>query len=241
MSFKKILILTGYDYSASFEALCGYDFSVLSPKNEPSLGQGARDNLKRVLDERYTEIDYKDVAQYVIDEAPDFLITFGWRRIIPDEVIRAAKLAINIHPALLPEYKGYHPVPHVLINNESHHGITAHIIDSKLDAGDIIYQKKFEISKLSTLNGLQERVNEIMPSFLHDLCLKVSSGDYTLTENKDSGTKIVAGKRTPSDSEIPLDITMAEAYDRVRACDERRFPAFIMIDGHKMLLKIEKV
>lgn len=240
MNFNNILFLTGYDYSQCFAALNGYKFKVLVPKDEPSLHSKARQNLLAVLGTKYIEVDYKEVAKYVYTDLPDLLITFGWRRIIPDKVIGAVKMAINIHPAILPEYKGYHPVPYVLMNNEEFHGITAHLINSELDAGDIVHQEKFRITKFSTLNEIQGEVDKIMPGFLNKVFAKITTGDYELTRNDNSKTKIVATKRNPEDSEIPLDVTVGQAYDRIRACDEVRFPAFIKINGKKIFIYIKK-
>ncbi len=239
MNCNKVIILSGYDYSESFKHLSGFDFSVIIPKNEPLLGEEARQRLSSVLGEKLIEINYQGVEQHILAEKPDILITFGWRRIVSTNMINSAKYAINVHPAILPEYKGYHPVPHVLINNESHHGVTAHIITDVLDAGDIIHLEKFEISKFSTLNEIQTKVNNIMPQFLVNLFGKVFQGDLTLLPNDSSKTKIVAGKRTPEDSEIPLDMPIGQAYDYIRACDEERFPAYIVIDGKRVTLKMK--
>ncbi|MEH0373766.1 formyltransferase family protein [Vibrio mimicus] len=239
MNYNKVIILSGYDYSESFKYLSGFEYSVIIPKNEPLLDEGARERLSSVLGGKLSELNYQDVEQHILAEKPDILITFGWRRIVSSNIINSAKYAINVHPAILPEYKGYHPVPHVLINNESHHGVTAHIITDALDAGDIIHIEKFEISKFSTLNEIQTQVNDIMPQFLVKLFDKIFKGDFTLLPNDNSKTKVIAGKRTPEDSEISLDMPIGQAYDYIRACDEVRFPAFIMIDGKKVILKID--
>lgn len=238
MNCKKVIILIGYDYSESLKHLSGFDYSVIVPKNEPLLDETARDRLSSVLGEKLTEINYQNVEQHILSEQPDILITFGWRRIVSSIIINSAKYAINVHPAILPEYKGYHPVPHVLINNESYHGITAHIITDALDAGDIVHIEKFEISKFSTLNEIQKQVNDTMPKFLLELFDKVFDDDFALLPNDGSKTKIVAERRTPEDSEIPLGMSIGRAYDYIRACDENRFPAFILIEGKKVFFRI---
>ncbi|WP_234495017.1 formyltransferase family protein [Vibrio maritimus] len=240
MSCKKILILTGYDYSECFAVLENMDYQVIIPRNEPLLSEVARSNLRVNAGEKLIELDYGDIQEFLEEESPDILITFGWRRIISEDVINSAELAVNIHPAILPDYKGYHPVPHVLINNEKYHGITAHLITSKMDAGDIVYQDRFEINRYSTLNEIQRKVNELMPQFLLELCKRLLTEEFNLTENDDSKTKVVAGKRTPEDSEIPLTMTVGEAYDYIRACDEYRFPAYIVVDGRKIQIKLVK-
>lgn len=238
MSSNKVIILCGYDYSESFKHLTDFEYNVIIPKNEPQLDETARYRLSSTLGKKLLEVNYQDLEKELYTENPDILITLGWRRIISNDIIGLAKHTVNVHPAILPEYKGYHPVPHVLINNESQHGITAHVITDELDAGGIVHIETFEISKFSTLNEIQDRVNSIMPDFLIKLFEKIFQGELILLPNDDSKTKIIAGKRVPEDSEIPLEMPIGQAYDYIRACDESRFPAFIMIEGKKVLIKI---
>lgn len=238
MNCKRITILTGYDYSESLRGIDEFINQVIIPKNEPMLSSEARKNLQDRVGNKLVTLDYSDVQKYLECSKPQILITLGWRRIISNGTINLAGLAVNIHPALLPEYKGYHPVPYVLRNREKHHGITAHLITDEMDGGDIVYQEKFEITRYSTLSEIQETVNVSMPSFLKKLCEKLLSNNYELSINDPLKTKVVAEKRTPEDSEIPLDMTIDKAYDYIRACDQDRFPAYIKIDGRKIYIKI---
>ena len=65
---------------------------------------------------------------------------------------------LNIHPSLLPKYKGLNTHQRALMNNEKYSGCTVHIVNSKLDSGKIILQKKVKISKNETMNSLAEKV-----------------------------------------------------------------------------------
>ena len=65
---------------------------------------------------------------------------------------------LNIHPSLLPKYKGLNTHQRVLVNNEKYSGCTVHIVNSKLDSGKIVLQKKVKISKNETMNSLAEKV-----------------------------------------------------------------------------------
>ena len=65
---------------------------------------------------------------------------------------------INIHPSLLPNYKGLNTHRRVLDNNEKYSGCTVHFVNSKLDSGKIILQKKVKILKNDTPKRLQERI-----------------------------------------------------------------------------------
>ena len=65
---------------------------------------------------------------------------------------------LNIHPSLLPKYKGLNTHQRALYNNEKYSGCTVHFVNSKLDSGKIILQKKVKISKNDTKNSLARKV-----------------------------------------------------------------------------------
>ena len=65
---------------------------------------------------------------------------------------------LNIHPSLLPKYKGLNTHQRVLNNNERYSGCTVHFVNSKLDSGKIILQKKIRIAKNETKNSLARKI-----------------------------------------------------------------------------------
>ena len=65
---------------------------------------------------------------------------------------------INIHPSLLPKYKGLNTHQRALDNNEKFSGCTIHYVNSKLDSGKIILQKKVRILKNDTTDKLAKRI-----------------------------------------------------------------------------------
>ena len=65
---------------------------------------------------------------------------------------------LNIHPSLLPKYKGLDTHKRVLANNEKYTGCTVHFVSQRLDSGKIIIQKKVKIKKKDTLKEISKRV-----------------------------------------------------------------------------------
>ena len=65
---------------------------------------------------------------------------------------------LNIHPSLLPKYKGLNTHKRVLINKENFSGCTVHIVNSKLDSGKIIMQKRVRVSKKDDPKSLSEKI-----------------------------------------------------------------------------------
>ena len=65
---------------------------------------------------------------------------------------------LNIHPSLLPKYKGLNTHQRVINKNEKYSGCTVHLVSARLDSGKIILQKKVKISKNETKNSLAKKV-----------------------------------------------------------------------------------
>ena len=83
----------------------------------------------------------------------------GFMKILSKNFIKKFKGKIlNIHPSLLPKYKGLNTHQRVLQNNEKYSGCTVHLVNSKLDSGKIILQSKIKISKKDTPKSLATKV-----------------------------------------------------------------------------------
>jgi phosphoribosylglycinamide formyltransferase-1 len=65
---------------------------------------------------------------------------------------------LNIHPSLLPKYKGLNTHEKAIKNKDKYSGCTVHFVSSKLDSGKIINQKKIRISKLDTPKTLEKKI-----------------------------------------------------------------------------------
>tara|TARA_B100000945_G_scaffold317242_1_gene319683 strand:- start:727 stop:1311 length:585 start_codon:yes stop_codon:yes gene_type:complete len=83
----------------------------------------------------------------------------GFMKILSKNFIKNFKgKIINIHPSLLPKYKGLNTHQRAMNNREKYSGCTVHYVNSKLDSGKIILQKKVRILKNDTFNSLNKRV-----------------------------------------------------------------------------------
>ena len=80
-------------------------------------------------------------------------------RILSKNFIKRFKGKIlNIHPSLLPKYKGLNTHKRAISNNEKYSGCTVHFVNSRLDSGKIILQKKVKISKSDTVKSLSKKI-----------------------------------------------------------------------------------
>jgi len=93
---------------------------------------------------------------------PDLIVMAGFMRILSDEFIdHYAGRMINIHPSLLPDYKGLHTHRRVLADKGSQHGATVHYVTSELDSGAAILQGQVPVLSEDDESSLQERVHRI--------------------------------------------------------------------------------
>ena len=91
-----------------------------------------------------------------------FICLAGFMKILSKKIINTYKNKIlNIHPSLLPKYKGLNTHKRVIKNKEKFTGCTVHLVNSKLDEGKIIFQKKVRVLKKDNENSLSKRVLKI--------------------------------------------------------------------------------
>ena len=88
----------------------------------------------------------------------NFICLAGFMKILSKKIINIYKNRIlNIHPSLLPKYKGLNTHKRVIKNKEKFTGCTVHLVNSKLDSGKIILQKKVRVLKKDNENSLFKR------------------------------------------------------------------------------------
>jgi len=86
----------------------------------------------------------------------------GFMKILSKNFIKKFnKPILNIHPSLLPKYKGLNTHNRVIKNKEKYSGATVHFVSSKLDSGKIILQKKIKVSKYENKKTLQKKILKI--------------------------------------------------------------------------------
>ena len=102
----------------------------------------------------------------------NFICLAGFMKILSKKIINIYKNKIlNIHPSLLPKYKGLNTHKRVIKNKDKFTGCTVHLINSKLDEGKIILQKKIRILKKDNENSLSKRVLKI-ENFIYPKAIK---------------------------------------------------------------------
>ena len=99
----------------------------------------------------------------------------GFMKILPPYFIKSFNgKIINIHPSLLPNYKGLNTHKRVIFNNEKYSGCTVHYVNKFLDAGKIIFQKKVKITNNDTEKSIEKKILKIEHKIYPKVIDKVS-------------------------------------------------------------------
>ena len=103
--------------------------------------------------------DEKKILDILLKKKINLICLAGFMKILSSSFIKKFKgKIVNIHPSLLPKYKGLNTHARVLNNKEKYSGCTVHFVNSKLDSGKIILQKKIKVLKNDTARTLQKRI-----------------------------------------------------------------------------------
>ena len=114
---------------------------------------------KKIFNYKNKIIAEKKIISEINNEKIKLICLAGFMRILSKNFIKRFKGKIlNIHPSLLPKYKGLNTHQRAISNNEKYSGCTVHVVNSRLDAGKIILQKKVKISKFDTAKSLAKKV-----------------------------------------------------------------------------------
>ncbi len=137
--------------------------AVVSNKSEAfGLVRATRHGLHTwVIDHQdYANRDqYDDVLQHYLESIdPDYIVLAGYMRILSPDFIEAFEHRIlNIHPSLLPAYKGLNTHQRALDNAETQHGVSIHLVTAELDAGPVILQASYPVETGDRVEDMQTK------------------------------------------------------------------------------------
>ena len=114
---------------------------------------------KKIFKFKKKALDEKKLLKILKNKEASLICLAGFMEILSGNFIKSFKGKIlNIHPSLLPKYKGLNTHKRVLRNKEKYTGCTVHFVSSKLDAGKIIVQKRIKIKRNDTPKKIAKRV-----------------------------------------------------------------------------------
>ena len=114
---------------------------------------------KKVINYKNVKKAEKEINKSLKENKIQLICLAGFMKILTKNFIKKFKgKIVNIHPSLLPKYKGLNTHKRAIENGEKFSGCTVHFVNSKLDSGKIIIQKKIRIYKKDTPNTLSKKI-----------------------------------------------------------------------------------
>lgn len=146
---------------------------------------GTPDFVKPIKDALAEHFDLTDK----IEEA-QLLVVAAYGKILTKEELSTPKYGgLNIHPSLLPKYRGPSPIQQTILNGDTEGGVTIMKMDEEVDHGPILTQEKINISKEDTFQNLAEKMfklgGELLVKLIPDY---ISGGTKALTQNDNQAT-----------------------------------------------------
>ena len=197
MKKTPIIFFGTEDFSAvSLQKLIDEGFEIAGIITKPDSRKGRGQKLQTPKVKQIGEKFNIPVLQpQKISEITDFvkkfekpagvLVSFG--RIIPQEIIDLFTPAIvNVHPSLLPKYRGPSPIESAILNGDEKTGVSLMKLSKEMDAGDVYSQEEIELSKTETASDLYKTCGEIGAEMLVRDLPKIISGEIKGQKQDDS-------------------------------------------------------
>ena len=147
---------------------------VSSSKKAKGLKYSTQYNIEKKIVNFNNNFAENKILNYINKKNIKFICLAGFIKVLSKNFIRKFKgKIVNIHPSLLPKYKGLNTHKRALKNKEKFSGCTVHYVTIKLDSGKIILQKKVKIKKKDTVNSLKKKVlkkeHQLYPSAIRKI------------------------------------------------------------------------
>ena len=180
------------------------------------------------------KISGSDVAQAVIDLAPDLIITAAFGQFLPTSVLNAAKIgAINTHASLLPKYRGGAPVHYAIMNGDHETGVSIMYMVKAMDAGDVLSVVKVPIEAKDNVGTMFDKLSLAGRDLLMSTLPKLVAGDITPTpQNADEVT--FSPNITREQQQLHFETETAQQLDwHIRGLYPTH-PAFALVNGQRV-------
>ncbi len=179
-----------------------------------------------------------------LDQLPvcDILYSVQYHEILKqDDIDKATAIAINLHMAPLPEYRGSNQFSYAIIDEKKEFGTTVHVMDSRIDHGDILFQKRFPIPDNCWINDLYQLTYNASLELFKSSLNNIIEGNYTPTpqaiKEPELGTSLHYRNEIDQLKKIDLNWNKARIERHIRATSMPGFePPYTFINGTKVYL-----
>ena len=153
---------------------CRDDEVVLMIHNKKKCGAAKRAEKLGIPHVNIKSADEDQIIQLFQAWRVDIIVLAGWMRIVTPKLINAfPKRIINLHPSMLPKYKGLHAIERALDSGDEMTGVSVHYVNEELDGGEVILQSEVPIlpnDNIDTLTkAIQRREYYLLPKAIENV------------------------------------------------------------------------
>ena len=164
----------------------------------------------------YEPVALREFADSIRGAVFDLFILASYGRILPQTLLDVPRLgALNVHPSLLPRYRGATPIQNALANGECETGVTIMLMDAGLDSGDIVLQERVSIEPAETYGELHDRLATIGADLL-GTAIELAARDG-LQATPQRGETTITRPFSKDDLTVDLSWPPKRVVDKVRA------------------------
>jgi methionyl-tRNA formyltransferase len=161
-------------------------------------------------------INAPEILQTIAADQPELIVTAACSFILGGELLRIPKHGcINLHPSLLPKYRGVAPIQWAIVHGEKTTGVTTMMMDEGIDTGDVLLQETIEIGDDETAGELHDRLSVMGADLIMETIERLEQGDLPRAEQDDSKSSY-APKLKKSDGIIDWDKSARKVHDLIR-------------------------
>ena len=175
----------------------------------------AQENGIRV--ETPDNVNTKEFVDLLKELDIDFIVVVAFGQLIKDDLLKAYEdRIINLHPSLLPAYRGASPIQFSLLNGDGKTAATAMLIEKGMDSGDILIQKEMDISQDDDYFSLEEKLSDLGAYAIRDSILNYDQV-YKDRVKQDDSKATYCTKISKEMGKIDWEKNSNEILDQIRA------------------------
>lgn len=215
-TFSKIVLNKMYENGVDIKAV------ITQPDRPASRGHKLQPTeVKKYAIEKGIDVYTFDKVRNHIEEIEkidyDLAVVASFGQILPQSFLDL-KLTINVHPSLLPKYRGATPIQSAILNGDKETGVTIMKVAKEVDSGDIILQQKFEINEEYYLE-LEDKLASIGGEMVCKVIDGLEKNNITFTPQNHSKA-ILVSKLTKDDAILDFNCKKETIINKVRALSE---------------------
>lgn len=165
---------------------------------------------------RVDDINSIIIQNQIIKLSPDLIVVTHFEKVLKKNIIDIPKYGcINLHPSILPNYRGLSPQHWPIINGDQYTGITVHYINEGIDTGDIIVQRKIQICQDDYVSDLQMKMKKNYGEIIIEAINKIDTNKVIpINQNDNKGSYY--GKLNENHCKIDVNGSVINAFNLIR-------------------------